>query len=107
MPVMRIVVSAVLAFQRFASAPHFLVRQTAAAAIGITGMFVAMHVDYRRLLKKPVVYLALLTSTLLLIGVLIADRTHQVHRWIKLGPIQIQPSEIAKIALVLYLAYQI
>jgi len=30
-----------------------------------------------------------------------------VHRWIKLGPIQIQPSEIAKIALVLYLAYQI
>jgi cell division protein FtsW len=30
-----------------------------------------------------------------------------VHRWIKVGPIQIQPSEIAKLGLVLYLAFQI
>src|SRR6185503_260686 len=77
----------------------------AAAVVGLGGMVVAMHVDYRRLLKRPVVYFALLVSPLLLIGALVADRTHQVHRWIVLGPGQIQPSEIAKLALVLFLAY--
>jgi cell division protein FtsW len=30
-----------------------------------------------------------------------------VHRWFRVGPIQVQPSEIAKLALVLYLAYQV
>ena len=99
--------SAVLALERFGSASHFLARQAAAAVIGIAGMFAVMHVDYRRLLNRPVVFAALCASTLLLVGVLIADRAHQVHRWIKLGPIQIQPSEIAKIALILYLAYQV
>jgi len=97
--------SAVIAMERFGGAHHFLLKQAAAAVVGLGGMVVAMHVDYRRLLKRPVVYFALLVSTLLLIGALVADRTHQVHRWIVLGPVQIQPSEIAKLALVLFLAY--
>src|SRR5260221_12946709 len=75
--------------------------------IGLGGMFAAMHVDYRRLLTRPMVYLALLVSTGLLILVLAADQSHQVHRWLKVGMFQVQPSEIAKLALVLYLAYQL
>lgn len=97
--------SAVIAMERFGSAHHFLLKQAMAAVIGIGGMVAAMHVDYRRLLKRPVVYFALLVSTLLLIGALVADRTHQVHRWIVVGPVQFQPSEPAKLALVLFLAY--
>jgi cell division protein FtsW len=99
--------SAVIALERYGSAHYFLARQALAAALGVAAMSVAMRVDYRILLRKPVVYLVLLVSTVLLLAVLIADRTHQVHRWIKVGPVQIQPSEIAKLALVLYLAYQI
>lgn len=99
--------SAPLSMENYRSPYHFLVRQVAACVIGLVGMAVAMSVDYRTLLSRPVVVSALVISTTLLAGVLLADRTHAVHRWIKLGPIQIQPSEIAKIALVLYLAYQL
>ena len=97
--------SAVIAMERFGSAHHFLLKQAAAAAVGLCAMVTAMHVDYRRLLKRPVVYTGLLASTILLIGALVSDRAHQVHRWIILGPVQIQPSEIGKLALVLFLSY--
>jgi cell division protein FtsW len=99
--------SAVVAMERFGSAHYFLARQAVAWILGIAAMCVAMQIDYRRLLKKPVVYLLLLGSTGLLILVLAVDQSHQVHRWVKLGPIQMQPSEIAKLALVVYLAYQL
>jgi len=97
--------SAVIAMERFGSAHHFLLKQAAAAAVGLCAMVAAMHVDYRRLLKRPVVYTGLLASTILLIAALVSDRAHQVHRWIILGPVQIQPSEIGKLSLVLFLAY--
>src|SRR5438445_9077438 len=99
--------SAVIALERFGSAHYFLARQTLATVLGIAGMVIAMQTDYRRLLKRPVVYLGLLVSTALLVIVLATDQSHQVHRWIRMGPIQIQPSEIGKLALVLYIAYQL
>ena len=99
--------SAVIAMERFGSPHHFLARQAIAMTIGLGGMFAAMHLDYRRLLARPMVYLALVVSTGLLVVVLAADQSHQVHRWLKVGMFQIQPSEIAKLALVLYLAYQL
>src|SRR5712692_10180503 len=80
--------SAVIALERFGSAHYFLLRQALALGVGLVAMFIAMHVDYRRLLKRPIVYLALLASTVLLIVVLAADQSHQVHRWLKLGPFQ-------------------
>jgi len=97
--------SAVIALERFGNAHLFLVKQAVAAAVGMGGMVVAMHVDYRRLLRRPIVYFGIFASTLLLIVALASDRAHQVHRWIVMGPIQIQPSEIGKLALVLFLAY--
>jgi cell division protein FtsW len=99
--------SSPLALQRYGSASYFLTRQIAAWLLGLAGMAAAMHLDYRKLLTRPAVSLALVVSLGLLLYVLAADQSHQVHRWIKLGPIQVQPSEIAKLAVVLYLAYQL
>ena len=98
--------SAPLAMERHQTPYHFLMRQMMAFAIGLGGMAVAMNLDYRSLLKRPAVALAVGGSALLLVAVLFVDRTHQVHRWFKVGPIQVQPSEIAKIAVVLFLASQ-
>lgn len=99
--------SAVIAMERFGSAHHFLLRQGVALLVGFGAMAVAMHTDYRSLLQRPAVYLAIAVSTALLIVVLMQDSDGQAQRWIRMGPIQMQPSEIAKLALVLYLASQL
>jgi cell division protein FtsW len=44
-------------------------------------------------------------TTLLLVGVFLFHDSHNTHRWIKIGPLSFQPSELAKPAIILYLAY--
>jgi cell division protein FtsW len=99
--------SAVIAMEKHGAPHHFLLRQALAAALGLGGMLAVMRLDYRRLLRRPAVYLGIVASTGLLILALAADDTHQVHRWIRLGPLNVQPSEIAKLALVVFLAHQL
>src|SRR5262245_669693 len=99
--------SAPLAMKNYQTPYYFLTRQVVACLIGLAGMALAMHVDYRRLLERPVVMAGLVGSMALLAAVLLTARVNMVHRWIRVGPVQVQPSEIAKIALVLYLAYQV
>jgi len=41
----------------------------------------------------------------MLVGTLFLDKSHSTHRWIKFGPANIQPSELAKLAVILYLAW--
>jgi cell division protein FtsW len=97
--------SAVMAKERFGSAYTFLFRQMAWAVAGLMVMLVAMNVDYRRY-KHPAVVFSLLGITLiLLVAVFFLDRSHNTHRWIRLGPLSFQPSELAKPALILFLAY--
>jgi cell division protein FtsW len=99
--------SSVIALERYGSAHHFLLRQLAAAAVGLAGMSVAMRVDYRKWLSSPIAYAAVAASTLLLSVVLLLPPINGVQRWIRLGPIQIQPSEIAKLAIIVFLAYRL
>src|SRR3989475_5132149 len=68
-------------------------------------MFVAMRVDYRRLKHPAFVFPLVGFTTLLLISVFFLDRTHGTHRWFHLGPISFQPSELAKPALIFFLAW--
>jgi cell division protein FtsW len=97
--------SAVMAKERFGSAYTFLFRQMAWAVAGLIAMIIAMNVDYRRY-KHPAVVFSLLGITLiLLVSVFFLDRSHNTHRWIRLGPLSFQPSELAKPALILFLAY--
>jgi cell division protein FtsW len=68
-------------------------------------MVVLMRVDYRRYKHPAVVFTLLGVTTVLLIAVLFLDRSHNTHRWIRFGPFSFQPSELAKPALILFLAY--
>jgi cell division protein FtsW len=42
---------------------------------------------------------------LLLVGVFFLDRSHATHRWIRVGPASLQPSEFAKLVVIFYLAW--
>jgi cell division protein FtsW len=68
-------------------------------------MFALMKTDYRRLREPAVVYSVLCIVLLMLVGAFFLDKSHATHRWIKLGPANIQPSELAKLAVILYLAW--
>jgi len=68
-------------------------------------MVVAMKVDYRRYKHPGVVFSVLGGTTLLLISVFLLDRAHNTHRWIHFGGFSFQPSEVAKVAVILFLAY--
>lgn len=97
--------SAVMAQERFGSAYSFLLKQMAWAAAGLVAMLVIMHIDYRQLRRPAVVFTFLGVTSLLLIAVYFFRDSHNTHRWIKLGGLSLQPSELAKPALILYLAY--
>ena len=97
--------SAVMAKERFGSAYEFLIKQLVWAVAGLAAMIIAMKVDYKRLQHPALVFTSLGCTTLLLISVFFLDRAHGTHRWFHLGPISLQPSEMAKPALILFLAW--
>jgi cell division protein FtsW len=97
--------SAVMAKERYGSGYFFLLRQLGWATAGLLAMVAAMKVDYRRYRHPAVVFTLLGATTLLLISVFFLDRSHHTHRWIHLAGFSFQPSEMAKPALILFLAY--
>jgi cell division protein FtsW len=97
--------SAVMAGERFGSPYHFLWRQLAWAAAGLAAMAVTIRVDYRRWKHPAIVFGALGLTVLLLAAVFFFDRAHHTHRWIRMAGMSLQPSELAKPALILFLAY--
>jgi len=97
--------SAVMAKERFGSSYFFVERQAAWAVCGLLSMIVLMHVDYRRYNKPNVVFPVVAVTVLCLLGAFVMRDSHATHRWIKFGIFSFQPSEIAKPALVLFLAW--
>ncbi|HMD42652.1 MAG TPA: putative lipid II flippase FtsW [Candidatus Acidoferrum sp.] len=97
--------SALTAENQYGHSSYFVGRQIAWLAIGLLAMFGLMKMDYHWLREPVVVYTVLCIVVLMLIGAFFLDKSHATHRWIKLGPINIQPSELAKLAVILYLAW--
>jgi len=84
---------------------YFIVRQCIYALIGLSLMSLLMALDYRRLrrLSFPLMLLALAAVAVVLVPGVGTVR-NGAARWLDLGPLQVQPSEGAKVALVLYMA---
>ncbi|MGA9241864.1 MAG: putative lipid II flippase FtsW [Silvibacterium sp.] len=97
--------SAVMAKERFGSPYAFVIRQSLWAIFGLTAMTILMQVDYRRFNKPNIVFPAVAVTILLLLVAFLMHDSHATHRWIKFGALSFQPSEIAKPALVLFLAW--
>src|SRR5262249_51243081 len=80
-----------------------LIRQGVYAGLGLMAMAVAARVDYRR--WRPLIPLFMLVVLIMLVVVLIPGIGVQVgnsSRWIDIGPLTIQPSEFAKLAVALF-----
>jgi cell division protein FtsW len=97
--------SAVMARERFGSPYAFLLKQLIWASAGLIAMVITMRLDYRRYRHPALVFSFMGLTTLLLISVFFLDRSHNTHRWIHAGGFSFQPSELAKPALILFLAY--
>jgi cell division protein FtsW len=97
--------SAVVTRELGGSGYSFFLRQMICMVLGIGGMFALMNFDYRKLRQPRVIFIGLGVVLVLLIGVLFLDRSHATHRWVRFGPASIQPSEFAKLAVILYLAW--
>ncbi|MGN6109922.1 MAG: putative lipid II flippase FtsW [Kofleriaceae bacterium] len=87
---------------RLGNAAHYLERQIAFVALGGVSMWIGARMDYRKLQRWT--YPLLLLAILLLIVTLGTRPRNGAHRWIPLGPLTFQPVEVAKLALVTYLA---
>jgi cell division protein FtsW len=95
--------SSVMAQLKFGSSWHFFARQLAWMAVAITGMMLLKRTHYRTLQNPTVAFAAMGIALILLLVVYFADGTH--HRWLRMGPLGVQPSELAKPAMVIFLAF--
>ncbi len=95
--------SSVVAQQKFGSSFYYIYRQLAWAVVGFAAMMALKRIDYRRLNNQACAFAGIMVVLPLLVLVYFLDG--RAHRWLRLGPVGIQPSEFAKPALILFLAY--
>ena len=91
---------------KFQDAFYYLKKQLFAAALGIAAMYGAARVDYHfwRKLAVPGYLAALLLSVAVL---LVGEEYNGSKRWLSLGPFSFQPSEFAKVAVIIFLAHEV
>lgn len=87
---------------------YYFKKQFLWAILGSIGMFAAANYDYQKM--KKLAFPALCISVLLLLLVLvpgIGRKINDARRWIYIGPINFQPSEVAKIAMIVFFSYSL
>jgi cell division protein FtsW len=97
--------SAVIAQSENHSQFHYVFKQGVWTTLGLVAMFMAMRFEYQRLNRRWIVYGGLLVTIFLLLSVFAFSPVNGARRWIKFGGFSAQPSEIAKLALAMFLAY--
>jgi len=98
--------SAVMAQVSYGSAYSFVLKQSGWALLGMVALFVLMQIDYRHYNNPRVVFPVVAVTMVLLMGVFAMHDSHNTHRWFRFGGFfTFQPSELAKPAIILFLAY--
>jgi len=97
--------SAVIAQRENGTQYYYVIKQAIWTSIGFVVMLAAMQFDYNRLRDRRLVYGLLLLTVLMLLAVFAFGRVNGAHRWIKFKGFSIQPSELSKLVLALFMAY--
>lgn len=100
--------SSYYASRKFGNKEYYLIRQLIWATIGIVAMLVVSRIDYRRIAQfSPIL---MLVSIVLLIMVRIPGIGSYINgawRWFNFGPFSFQPSEMAKLAIILFFSFSL
>ncbi len=96
--------SAMLAQTKYSNPYLFLVKQALWAALGTGALALVMRIDYRTYRQPVVIWTALGAVALGLVAVLFSAPINGTRRWFGIGGFGVQPSEIAKLALVMFTA---
>src|SRR5919106_4352722 len=97
--------SAIVAADRFQDPTLFVKKQLFWALLGSVALLAALRVDYRSLERLG--WPLLIGVGVLLVAVLVPPLAQSINgsrRWLRLGPVSLQPAELAKLVLVIYLA---
>ncbi|MDF2672035.1 MAG: ftsW [Clostridiales bacterium] len=83
---------------------HHLKRQLIWAGLGIGAMIFTSNFDYKKLRNRKLINFGMFITIALLVLVLFMPDKNGASRWIGIGSLGIQPSELAKIMLIVYLS---
>ena len=94
------------AFTEFGDSMYYLKRQALFAVGGLVIMMLLSGIDYHIFQSKTIVYGIVIVSTVLMLMVLVMGITQGgAERWLQIGELTFQPSEVLKFALIVFFAY--
>jgi cell division protein FtsW len=96
--------SALVALERFQQPYLFVTRQLMWAAVGVAVLSIVMRVDYRNYRNDRLVWFLLAAVAFMLVAVLFSRPINGTRRWFGVGGFGIQPSELAKLAAIMFTA---
>jgi cell division protein FtsW len=96
--------SALVALERFQQPYLFVTKQIMWALLGIAVLSIVMRVDYRVYRNETMIWTLLAVVAVLLVLVLFARPVNGAKRWFAIGGLGIQPSELAKLAAIVFTA---
>src|SRR4051812_35370896 len=96
--------SAPMALDRFGRATRFLITQAMWAVLGIAMLTLIMRIDYRHYREPTFIWSALALVALALVCVYFRAPVNGAHRWFGVGGIGVQPSELAKLVAIVFIA---
>ena len=97
--------SAVMAKATVGSPYAFVTKQAAWVGVGLLALFIAMKIDYRKYNNPKIIFPLMGITALMLMVVFVMGSMNGAHRWIRIGGFTLQPSELAKPVIVLFLAW--
>jgi len=96
--------SALVALERYQQPYLFVTRQLMWACVGIAVLSIVMRIDYRTYKNDKLIWAGLGLVGLLLVAVLFSRPINGTRRWFGVGGFGIQPSELAKLAAIIFTA---
>ncbi len=96
--------SAVIAMERYQQPNLFLFKQATWVLIGLAVMPIVMRIDYRHYRQPIVIWSALGLVVFALVAVLFGPRINGARRWFGVAGVGVQPSELAKLAVIFFVA---